>query len=135
MVSRLMVVVAVGLLAGCSGVEVPVVPEGEPVSYAEHIEPLVVARCLSCHTAEEPEAHLVLEVGEGYGEMVGRPSTQMPGMLIVAPGDVEGSYLWRKLVHDADVGRGMPRSVVGSIRLKDDELELYRRWIEDGAPP
>lgn len=121
--------------AACTRVEVPVVPEGTPVSYAAHLEPLVVERCLSCHTFEEPEAQLVLEVGTGYGEMVGRRSIQVPEMLIVAPGDVEGSYLWRKLVHDVEVGRGMPRTVIGSIRLPDDELELYRRWIADGALP
>ena len=120
---------------GCSGVDVPVVPEGEPVSYAEHLEPLVIARCLSCHTAEEPEARLVLEAGTGFGQMVGRASTQMPETMIVAPGDVEGSYLWRKLIHDVEIGRGMPRTIVGSIELPDDELELYRRWIEGGALP
>ncbi len=135
MVPRLFVAAVVGLLTGCSGVEVPVVPEGVLVSYAEHVEPLVVARCLSCHTFEEPEAQLVLEVGTGYDEMVGRPSIQVPELLIVAPGNVENSYLWRKLTHEVEIGRGMPRTVVGSIELKDDELELYRRWIEDGAQP
>lgn len=129
--------VVVGLLAaGCvGGVEIPVVPAGEPVSYARHLEPLVLARCLSCHTTEEPEAKLVLEPGVGYGEMVGRPSTQVPEVMIVAPGDLEASYLWRKLEHDVEIGRGMPRTVIGSIRLQDSELELYRRWIEDGALP
>jgi hypothetical protein len=29
----------------------------------------------------------------------------------------------------------MPRSVVGSIELPADELELYRRWIDEGAQP
>jgi hypothetical protein len=119
--------------AACSPVEVPEVPEGTPVSYAAHIEPLVQARCVSCHTVEEPEAQLVLEPGVGHGAMVNRPSTQIPGLMMVEPGDVESSYLWRKLVHDVEIGRGMPRSVVGSIRLPDDELELYRRWIADGA--
>lgn len=119
----------------CTQIEVPAVPEGMPVSYAEHLEPLVIARCLSCHTTEEPEAQLVLEDGVGYGEMVGRASTQVPEMVMVAPGDVETSYLWRKLTHDVDIGRGMPRTVVGSIQLPDDELALYRRWITDGALP
>ena len=133
---RLMIAAVWILLAlGCSGVEVPVVPDGLPVSYAEHLEPLVIARCLSCHTTEEPEAQLVFELGVGYGEMVGRASTQVPEVLIVAPGDVEASYLWRKLIHDVEIGRGMPRTVVGSIRLPDEEVELYRRWIEDGARP
>ena len=136
MSSRLMVAVVIGTLSlACSGVEIPVVPEGVPVTYAEHMEPLVIARCLSCHTAEEPEARLVLEAGTGYGEMVGRASTQVPGLLIVAPGDVENSYLWRKLIHDVEIGRGMPRTVVGSIKLPADEIELYRRWVEGGALP
>ena len=119
---RLMIAAVWSLLAlGCTGVEIPVVPEGVAVTYAEHIEPLVIARCLSCHTTEEPEAQLVLEIGTGYGEMVGRPSTQVPRLLMVAPGDVENSYLWRKLTHDVEIGRGMPRSVVGSIKLPDEE--------------
>ena len=136
MCPRLMVVVVFGMLAmGCAGVKVPVVPEGELVKYSQHLEPLVIARCLSCHTAEEPEAQLILEVGTGYGQLVGRPSTQIPELEIVVPGDVEASYLWRKLTHDVEIGRGMPRTVVGSIKLGADELELYRRWIEGGARP
>ncbi|MEE4270481.1 MAG: c-type cytochrome domain-containing protein [Thermoanaerobaculales bacterium] len=122
--------------AACGGgVDVPVVPASEPVSYAEHLEPLVVARCLSCHTAEEPEAQLVLEAGTGYGAMVGQSSTQAPDALMVVPGDVEASYLWSKLIHDVEIGRGMPRTVMGSIELPAEELELYRRWIADGAHP
>lgn len=119
----------------CGRVELPVVPEGTPVSYAEHLEPLVRARCLSCHTAEEPEAQLVLEAGKGYRQMVGRASTQVPALEIVAPGDLDRSYLWHKLIHDAEVGRGMPRTVFGSIELPAKELGLYQRWIEDGALP
>jgi len=135
LILRVALAVIVGLVAACSGVEVPVVPDDVPVTYAEHLEPLVIARCLSCHTAEEPEAQLVLESGAGYGQMVGRPSTQVPGILIVAPGDVEASYLWRKLIHDVEIGKGMPRTVIGSIHLPEQEVELYRRWIEDGALP
>lgn len=133
---RLMIAAVWSLLAlGCSGVEVPVVPDGVPVTYSEHLEPLIVARCLSCHTTEEPEAQLVLEIGAGHDGMVGRPSTQVPELLMVAPGDVENSYLWRKLTHDVEIGKGMPRTVVGSIKLPEEEIELYRRWIEDGAQP
>lgn len=129
------ILLLVAVTAACNQVEIPVVPEGQPVTYAEHLEPLVIARCLECHTTEEPEAKLVLEAGIGYGQMVGRASTQVPERLIVAPGDLEGSYLWDKLIHDVEIGRGMPRTVVGSIELPDEELELYRRWIEGGAPP
>ena len=133
--ARWIALVLVAASLACTRVEVPEVPAGVPVSYAEHLEPLVLARCLACHTPEKPEAQLVLEAGTGYVAMVGRPSTQVPDLLLVAPGDPEGSYLWRKLSRDVAVGKGMPRTVVGSIRLPDDELELYRRWIADGARP
>ena len=133
---RRAVLVALALSAlACTKVDVPDVPTGTPVSYAVHLEPLVTARCLSCHTREEPEAQLVLEPDVGYGELVGRHSTQVPDLLLVAPGDPGASYLWRKLCHDAEVGKGMPRTVVGSIHLPPEELELYRRWIAGGALP
>jgi len=136
MFPRFMVVAVFVILASaCSGVEIPSVPEGVPVSYAEHLEPLVIARCLECHTTEEPEAKLVLEDGTGYGQMVDRASTQIPEVLIVDPGNLESSYLWSKIIHDVEIGRGMPRTVIGSIKLPDEEIELYRRWIEDGALP
>ena len=129
------VFVAAVATAACNQVEVPVVPDDTQVSYAEHLEPLVIARCLECHTHEEPEAKLVLEVGTGYGQMVNRASTQIPEVLIVAPGDPDASYLWQKLIHDVEIGRGMPRTVIGAIELPEAELDLYHRWIEDGAQP
>lgn len=125
---------AVILLAAC-GTPVPDVPAGEPVSYRRHLEPLVVAHCLGCHTAEEPKARLVLEEGAGYGQLVGRRSVQAPEMALVAPGDIDGSYLWLKLEHRAPEGKGMPRTPTGVKKLRAAELELYRRWIEDGAKP
>jgi hypothetical protein len=116
-------------------VAVPEVPQSEPVSYAAHLEPLVIARCLGCHEVDEPEAELVLEQGRGYDQMVGRSSTQKPSMLLVTPGDPDASYLWLKLQHTAPHGKGMPRTLTGSKMLRPDELELYRRWIEGGAKP
>lgn len=121
-------------LVGC-GTPLPDVPAGESVSYERHLEPLVVAHCLGCHEVEEPKAKLVLEEGTGYGQLVGRQSIQVPEMALVAPGSPEASYLWLKLQHTAPEGKGMPRTPTGVKKLRDAELELYRRWIEDGAKP
>ena len=122
------------ILAGC-GTPVPNVPAGDTVSYERHLEPLVVAHCLGCHEAEEPKAKLVLEEGTGYEQLVGRQSIQVPEMALVAPGDVDASYLWLKLQHTAPEGKGMPRTPTGVKKLRAAELELYRRWIEEGAKP
>jgi hypothetical protein len=128
-------VAVAALLEGCGGSHLPPVPEGEPVAYAKHVEPLVLKRCLDCHTTEEPKANLVLEPGEGFGQMVGRRSGQAPDLDIVEAGDLERSYLWLKLDQRPRTGDGMPRTLFGGKRLPPPELERFRRWIEDGALP
>ena len=110
-------------------------PEGEPVTYAAHLEPVVLARCVHCHTTEEPEADLVLEPGMGYDDLVGPMSTQVTTMPLVTPGDPEASYLWLKVDHRVDIGQGMPRTFLGAKRLPEPEVERFLRWIEDGALP
>ena len=131
---RFLFIIAAVVFAGC-GAEVPDVPEGDPVSYSSHLEPLVTAHCLGCHDSEDPKARLVLGPGEGYGQLVGRRSVQVPEMVLVEPGDPDASYLWLKLQHRAPEGKGMPRTLTGIKKLRSAELELYRRWIEDGAKP
>jgi hypothetical protein len=120
---------------GCGAPRLPELADGEPASYASHLEPLVLKRCLSCHTAEEPKAGLVLEAGRGWQTLVGPGSVQVPAMRLVEPGRLGASYLWQKLDHAAPVGDGMPRTLIGTKRLPAAELERFRRWIEDGARP
>ena len=132
---RIVPVLFVAATAACGGWSLPEVPDGASVSYREHLEPLVLKRCLDCHTAEEPKANLVFEQGGGYAQLVGRASTQVPTLNLVTPGDLENSYLWLKLDQRAAVGEGMPRSFLGAKRLPPAELARFRRWIEDGALP
>ena len=122
------------VVAGC-GTPVPEVATDEPVSYAAHLEALVVAHCLGCHESEEAKAKLVLDPGVGYERLVGPRSVQVPEMALVEPGDPERSYLWLKLQHAAEKGKGMPRTLTGAKKLRESELDLYRRWIEGGAKP
>ncbi len=133
--SRCILPVIVLLAGAACGPSVPSVPPGEPVSYSRHVEPLIIKRCLGCHTAEEPKAELVLEKGRGYAQLVGRASEQIPSLQLVVPGDADESYLWHKVDHTAPTGKGMPRTLTGSKRLPPAELELIRRWIENGAAP
>jgi len=125
----------VAAAVGCGGRRLPALADGQPASYREHLEPLVLRRCRSCHTVEDPEAGLVLEAGRGWEALVGLRSVQVPAMRLVDPGRLASSYLWLKLDHTAAFGDGMPRTVFGAKRLPDAELERFRRWIEDGARP
>ncbi len=36
---------------------------------------------------------------------------------------------------ETEIGKGMPRTMFGAKRLPEKELNLFRRWIEDGAKP
>jgi mono/diheme cytochrome c family protein len=128
------VAIVLAAVAGC-GTPVPEVAIEEMVSYTAHLEPLVIAHCLSCHESGEAKAKLVLDPGVGYERLVGQRSIQDPEMALVEPGDPERSYLWLKLQHVTEEGKGMPRTSTGSKKLRESELELYRRWIEGGAKP
>ncbi|MCK5378681.1 MAG: hypothetical protein KAJ78_04720 [Acidobacteria bacterium] len=108
---------------------------GEQLSYSGDLEELVVKRCGDCHSTKEPKANLVLVKGEGYGNLVARPSVQVPEAQLVVTGNLEASYLWKKLMGETEIGKGMPRTMFGSKRLPEKELDLFRRWIEDGAKP
>jgi len=134
-VNRIIAVLMATTGFACGGGHLPEAPAGTSVSYASHVEALVLKRCVGCHTAEEPRADLVLERGVGFERMVGPISKQAPTMRMVVPGDLEASYLWLKLDQRPIKGEGMPRTLLGAKRLPERELERFRRWIEDGALP
>jgi hypothetical protein len=131
----LVVGLALGAVAACAGSPVPELPPNAAVSYGDHLEELVLLRCLSCHSEDEPKGQLILARGVGFGQLVGRRSVQKPDVDLVVPSEPEASYLWRKLDHTASVGKGMPRTLFGAKRLPEREVELFRRWIETGARP
>ncbi len=107
----------------------------KPVSYSNDLEQLVVKRCGDCHSTQDPKAKLVLTTGDGFKNLVNRASAQAPEVQLVTPGDPMGSYVWLKLMGKTEIGKGMPRTLFGSKSLPEDELDLFRRWIEDGAKP
>ncbi len=118
--------------AACAG---PPVSGSAHPTYERDVEPVIVKRCAGCHSADKPKAKLILEKGAGYRNLVEKPSTEVPTVLRVKPGDPAGSYMWRKLTHTASEGKGMPRTLFGSKKLKAKELALIRQWIEGGALP
>ena len=71
-----------------------------------------------------------LSPGRTYADIVGVKSSR--GMDLVEPGDPDNSYLYLKIIADADIsGRRMPP---GGPYLAYEEVELVRAWIERGAP-
>jgi hypothetical protein len=90
------------------------------------------AHCTVCHSGGSASAGLNLEAGNAYENLVNRASSEKSGAVRVIPGDAENSYLVQKLRGDANiVGLRMPRN--GPPYLTDDQINLVKQWIQDGA--
>jgi mono/diheme cytochrome c family protein len=107
----------------------------EAKSYKKDVEPIFLAECGDCHSGARPKKGLDLGEGKGYASLVNKPSQEVPGVLLVKPGDPEGSYLWQKLQHTAKEGKGMPRTIFSSRKLPEAQLQVVKEWIETGANP
>jgi hypothetical protein len=91
------------------------------------------AACIQCHTGATPPQGLNLTSGLAYANLVGVASRQKPGLMRVAPGDPDNSYLVHKLEGQSDiVGQRMPRTA-GPF-LTEGQMMVIRRWIALGAP-
>lgn len=107
----------------------------QALSYSADVEPIFIKDCLRCHGSSSPKKGLDLSSGKGLAAMLDQPSVDVPGSMLLVAGDPEASVLWHKLEHSHSKGRGMPRTLFGARKLSQEELDLIRRWIEQGALP
>ncbi len=108
-------------------------PAGPPVTFSDFQAQIFTPTCArgGCHSAASAQAGLVLEPGVAHGNLVGVPSTEVPALLRVDPGDAEQSYLIHKLRGDAGIiGERMPR---GGPFLGQAEIDAMIAWINSGA--
>lgn len=87
--------------------------------------------CVQCHTGASAPMGLRLDETSSYGALVGVPSSEVPGLLRVEPGEPGNSYLVQKLEGRAAVGARMPLDLPA---LPDATIEVIRQWITAGAP-
>lgn len=101
---------------------------------------IFAARCAtaSCHSSASQAGSLVLAGDDVYDQLVGHlaanPVARAAGVLRVAPGRADESFLVRKLAGDLDAGEGS-RMPLAAAPLPDVEIERIRAWIAAGAPP
>ena len=90
----------------------------------------------SCHGAASAGG-LTLTTGAAYVNLVGVPATNAvahaAGLLRVAPGDPDHSFILDKLTGTLASGEGAQMPYVGSP-LPPADIALIRRWITAGAP-
>jgi hypothetical protein len=88
--------------------------------------------CTKCHAGGGAPEGLRLDAADSYSLLVGVPSTEVPSLLRVKPGDPDNSYIIQKLEGHAAVGAQMP---LGGPYLSTSTIAFIRQWITNGAPP
>ena len=96
------------------------------VDFQRDVRPILADNCFQCHGPDPGtrEADLRLDTEEGAF------ATRPKGSVIV-PGDFPASLLYQRLVHEIQRRRMPP--VVSNKTLSDAQIDVMRRWIEEGA--
>ena len=119
LVTHTLISISVLLMSSCYYDELVIedtLVEDTVVSFAEDIQPVLNANCASCHPLLVPE--LDLTVGNSYNAIIG-------GAYVI-PENVDTSPLYQRLL-------GNPRIMPPSGALPSQEIEIIKRWIEQGA--
>ncbi len=102
-----------------------------PVSLAAHVQPVFNASCtMACHSGASPPDGLNLSAGQSYANTVNVPSAQMPSLDRIEPLQPDNSYLVRKIEGSGIVAGRMP---LERARLRQQTIDLIRRWVSEGA--
>jgi hypothetical protein len=101
----------------------------EQLSYNFHIRPILSDKCFACHgpDANKREAGLRLDVeSEAFAAL-----KENPGKFAIVPSDVQKSEVYHRIVsQDPNVLMPPPES---NLALTQEEIELIKKWIEQGA--
>ncbi len=100
-------------------IAIPVV--AQPVSYSRQIRPILTRQCVACHQPQSKQSDLLLTTYDGF-KQGGRKGAAF------APGKPEESVVLAYLS-----GKNKPQMPLGGKPLADDQIELFRRWIEQGG--
>ena len=114
---------------------------GNPIHFAANIQPIFNRSCAlpACHTPPVLNGGQDLSPGRAYNQTVGVPSTQIPRLKRVKPGDPDNSYLFQKITGAPGIvgvmmPQGCPGTPLAGQCLSADEIEAIRTWILECAP-
>ena len=105
---------------------VPMAAYAKEIDFNRDIRPILSAACYSCHGPDEEsrEADLRLDTHEGALADLGDHAA-------IVPGNPEESELMLRILSE-DPDELMPPAETGDP-LSEEEVDLLRRWIEEGA--
>ncbi len=99
---------------------VPLTGSNDEVDFRREVWPILDLSCMDCHSDDPERARLDTRAGlfEGLGATP------------VVPGDPDASRLYQLVTLDPNDSDRMPKD---GLPLAGDEIEILRRWIEEGA--
>lgn len=104
--------------------------EPQPILYNRDIRPLLSDRCFHCHGPDAGDRQAALRLDRADGDEGAYRDAS--GIAAITPGSLEGSEVWQRILSE-DPDRAMPPADSHKKALNDEERELIRRWIEQGA--
>jgi hypothetical protein len=98
----------------------------DTVLYNRDVRPILADKCFACHGFDEKtrEAGLRLDTSDGA-------TADHDGARAITPGDVATSEAWTR-IHTSDPSLRMPPES-SHKSLSPEEIDILRRWIEQGA--
>src|SRR5437016_3020480 len=99
----------------------------DPVDFSSQIRPLISSKCFSCHGPDESSRKAKLRL-----DLRDEAIKDHKGTRAIVPGDAARSELVRRIT-TADPDDIMPPPKTGRT-LSAAEIDLLKRWIQQGAP-
>jgi WD40 repeat protein/mono/diheme cytochrome c family protein len=93
----------------------------QTVSYTREIKPILNRQCAACHQPQSKQSDLLLTSYEGFQKGGRKGAAWVAGK----PDD--------SVVIQYITGKLQPRMPLGGKPLADEQIALFRRWIEQGA--
>jgi hypothetical protein len=123
--------IALMLLIACADKAGDSAEPAEPATFTEVRDDILLLSCAfsTCHGAQGAGG-LTLDEEGSFEALVNTPSEDLPGEIMVIPGDSEGSYLIKKLEGAEGIeGDEMPPGTT----IGTEKIERVKSWIDDGA--
>ena len=99
------------------------------VEFNRDIRPIFSDKCYTCHGPDAANRKSKLRFDTEDGAKIDLSK----GRKAIVAGDPEQSEVYRRVASN-DAALRMPPAYMGRDKLTDREIDLIRRWIEQGAP-
>ncbi|HLM98047.1 MAG TPA: DUF1553 domain-containing protein [Bryobacteraceae bacterium] len=105
-----------------------VVAADQVVEFNRDIRPILSDKCYTCHGPDAANRKTKLRFDVESGAKI----ELAKGRMAIVPGDPSKSEVYRRIT-STDTATRMPPAYMGREKLSEREIDLFRRWIEQGA--